>query len=158
MKIREWKSELWLPSPPETLFAFFGDAANLDALTPDWLNFKILTPMPMQIREGSLIVYRLRIRGFPVRWRTRINVWDPPHRFIDEQIRGPYRLWVHEHTFIPDRGGTLVTDHVRYAVPFDRLVHSWLVRPDIETIFAFRSQALQARFAQSENAPGAAPG
>ena len=146
MTIREWKSELWLPVASDKLFEFFGDAANLDAITPDSLRFEILTPMPMRVREGSLIDYRLRIRGFPVRWRTRINVWEPPHRFVDEQIRGPYRLWVHEHTFVPQRGGTLVKDYVRYAVPFDWLVYGWLVKPDIEKIFAFRTQELRKRF------------
>src|SRR4051812_21423155 len=146
MKIRNWKTDLWLPAQPEELFEFFGDAANLEALTPDWLHFEILTPMPMQLQEGSLIDYRLRIRGFPVSWRSRINVWAPPHCFVDEQIHGPYRLWVHEHTFRAERGGTLVKDFVRYAVPFDWLAHRWLVRPDIEKIFAFRTEKLQQRF------------
>jgi ligand-binding SRPBCC domain-containing protein len=148
MKIREWKTELWLPVPPDKLFEFFGDAANLDAITPDWLHFQILTPMPMRITAGSLIDYRLRLRGFPVRWRTHINVWEPPHRFIDEQIRGPYRMWVHEHTFVPERNGTMVQDYVRYAVPFDWLVHAWLVRPDIEKIFAFRAETLRKKFGE----------
>ena len=149
MKIREFKSELWLPIPPDKLFDFFGDAANLNTITPDWLHFETLTPMPMRIGEGSLIDYRLRVRGIPIRWRTRINVWDPPHRFVDEQLRGPYRMWVHEHTFVPERDGTLARDHVRYAVPFDWLVHDWLVKPDIEKIFAFRSEKLREKFGGS---------
>ena len=146
MKIREFQSELWLPLPPEELFPFFADAANLDALTPPWLNFRIVTPKPIVMRPGALIDYRLRVRGLPLRWRTRINAWEPPHRFEDEQLRGPYRQWIHEHTFEARDGGTLARDRVRYAVPFDWLVHGWLVRPDIEKIFRHRSAMLKERF------------
>jgi ligand-binding SRPBCC domain-containing protein len=99
------------------------------------------------MREGALIDYRLRVRGVPLRWRTRINVWQPPHRFGDEQLRGPYRQWIHEHTFDASRGGTLARDHVRHAVPLDFLSHRWWVRPDIERIFQFRGEALRQRFA-----------
>jgi ligand-binding SRPBCC domain-containing protein len=121
-------------------------AGNLEALTPPWLNFKILTPLPIDVHEGTLIDYRLRLRGVPVRWRTRISVWQPPYRFVDEQLRGPYRQWIHEHTFEAHQGGTLVRDHVRYAVPFDWLVHRLLVRPDVERIFRYRAAELRRRF------------
>ena len=146
MRVREFSAELWLPLPPEKLFPFFADASNLDALTPPWLNFQIVTPPPIVMREGALIDYRLRVRGIPLRWRTRINVWQPTHCFVDEQIRGPYRQWIHEHTFNPSEGGTLTRDYVRYAVPFDFLSHRFLVRPDIENIFNFRMEALRKRF------------
>lgn len=149
MTIREFQTELWLPLAPEALFPFFADAANLDAITPPWLHFHILTPLPIVMAEGTLIDYRLRVRGVPLRWRTRINTWQPPHHFVDEQIRGPYRLWIHEHTFEPRAGGTLARDRVRYAVPFDWLTHGWLVRPDVERIFEFRAAALRQRFAAS---------
>ncbi len=148
MRVREFATELWLPLPPEELFPFFANAANLDTLTPPWLNFHILTPPPIAMREGALIDYRLRVRGVPLRWRTRINRWQPPHRFVDEQLRGPYRQWLHEHTFEPRDGGTLARDRVRYAVPFDFLVHRWLVRPDVEKIFAYRAQELRKRFSK----------
>ena len=147
MKIREFKSELWLPLPPEELFPFFADATNLEALTPLSLSFKILTPVPIAMREGTLIDYKLRVHGLPLRWRTRINAWQPPHRFVDEQLRGPYRQWIHEHTFEPRHGGTLARDVVHYAVPFDFLIHEIFVRRDIEKIFAFRRDALEKRFA-----------
>jgi ligand-binding SRPBCC domain-containing protein len=147
MRVHEFQSELWLPVPPAELFPFFADAANLDALTPPWLHFQIVTPTPIVLREGTLIDYRLRVRGVPLRWRTRINVWQPPHRFVDEQLRGPYRQWIHEHTFEPHDGGTLVRDLVRYVVPFDLVTHRWLVRPDIVKIFHFRAGMLRKQFA-----------
>jgi ligand-binding SRPBCC domain-containing protein len=146
MRVHEFQTELWLPLPPEELFPFFADAANLDALTPPWLHFKILTPLPIAMRAGALIDYKLRVRGVPVRWRTHISAWQPPHRFVDEQIRGPYRQWIHEHTFELRDGGTLARDVVRYAVPLDFLAHRWLVRPDVEKIFAYRAQELRKRF------------
>lgn len=149
MKIREFQSELWLPLPPEELFPFFADAANLDAITPPWLNFRIVTLGPIVMREGALIDYRLRVRGLRLRWRTRINAWEPPRRFEDEQLHGPYRKWIHARTFEARDGGTLARDRVRYAVPFDWLVHGWLVRPDIEKIFQYRSEMLKTRFASS---------
>jgi ligand-binding SRPBCC domain-containing protein len=147
MKLRDFYAELWLPLSPEELFPFFADAANLDAITPPWLHFQIVTPPPIDMREGALIDYRLRVRGVPLRWRTLIKEWQPPHRFVDEQLRGPYQQWIHEHTFEPRDGGTLARDRVRYAVPFDGLLHRWFVRPDIERIFQFRAKALRERFA-----------
>ena len=150
MRFREFQSEFWLPRPPAELFPFFADAANLDALTPPWLHFHIVTPPPIVLKAGALIDYRLRVHGLPLRWRTRINIWQPPHHFVDEQIRGPYRQWIHEHTFEARDGGTLAHDVVRYAVPFDFLTHRWLIRPDIERIFKFRMGALRNRFAVSE--------
>ena len=144
MKIRELTAELWLPSPPEKVFQFFAEPANLDAITPPWLRFRTVTPMPIAMGEGTLIDYRLRIRGVPVRWGSRIASWDPPHSFRDEQVRGPYRLWIHEHAFEPCDGGTLVRDHVRYAVALDALVHGWIVRPDIERIFRHRARVLKS--------------
>ena len=146
MKIREFKAEIWLPLPPEALFPFFADAANLDAITPPWMYFHIVTPPPIDMHTGTLIDYRLRVRGIPLRWRTRIGAWQPPSRFVDEQIRGPYRQWIHEHSFEPHDGGTWVRDHVHYAEPLDWLVHRWFVRPDIERIFEYRSDVLRRRF------------
>jgi ligand-binding SRPBCC domain-containing protein len=147
MRHREFKSEIWLPVPPDGLFPFFADAANLDSITPPWLHFHIVTPRPIIMQAGTKIDYRLRVRGIPWRWRTLIREWQPPHRFVDEQIRGPYRQWIHEHTLTARDGGTLAQDWVRYAVPFDWLTHRWLVRPDIEKIFQYRATALQQRFA-----------
>lgn len=150
MRPRLFQTEQWLPRRRDEVFPFFGDAGNLEAITPPWVNFHIMTPRPIQMRPGALIDYRLRIRGVPVRWRTEITEWDPPHRFVDQQIKGPYRRWHHTHTFEPQtRGGvegTLCRDIVEYAVPFDRLVHGLLVRPDIERIFAYRRETLARIF------------
>ena len=151
MKVREFQSELSLPRPPDVVFEFFADAANLEAITPPWLRFRVLTPSPIEMREGTLIDYRLHLHGLPMRWRTLISAWEPPQRFVDEQIRGPYRQWIHEHTFEPREGGTLARDHVRYAVSFDRLLHRRFVLPYIEKIFRFRSEALRRRFAMRQS-------
>jgi len=147
MRVHEFSAEQWFPQSPEELFAFFSNAANLDAITPPWLKFRTVTPGPIIMRPGALIDYKLRVRGVPIRWRTRIAVWEPPERFVDEQLRGPYRLWKHEHTFEPRDGGTLMRDRVQYAVPFSWLVHRLLVRRDVERIFAYRAQKLNGRFA-----------
>jgi ligand-binding SRPBCC domain-containing protein len=146
MRIREFTAEKTLPRPIDEVFAFFADAGNLQAITPPWVHFQILTPRPIEMRVGTLIDHRLKIRGVPVRWRSEITVWEPPHRFVDEQRRGPYRLWHHEHILQPCDGGTLCRDVVRYAVPFDFLLHGWLVRPDIEKIFAYRHEQLSRFF------------
>ncbi|HYG33869.1 MAG TPA: SRPBCC family protein [Clostridia bacterium] len=146
MTIFEYKSELWLPKPRKDVFDFFSDARNLQAITPPWLNFSIETPDPIVMQPGAIIDYQLRLRGFSIRWQTEITVWDPPVRFVDEQRRGPYRLWVHEHRFEARDGGTQTNDLVRYAVPGGRLVHWLFVRRDVDRIFAFRRKKLMQLF------------
>jgi ligand-binding SRPBCC domain-containing protein len=134
--------------PPDDVFPFFADAHNLEAITPPWLGFRVVTPRPIDMRAGALIEYRLRLRGVPLRWRTRIAVWDPPRRFVDVQIAGPYRLWHHTHDFEPDgSGGTIMRDTVRYALPLGplgALAHRLLVRRDLDAIFQFRANYLSA--------------
>ena len=150
MRVRTLQTELWLPRPVEEVFAFFADAANLDALTPPWLHFRILTPTPIAVHAGALLDYRLRWRGVPFSWRTEIAAWGPPHRFVDRQIKGPYRQWVHEHTFEPRDGGTLLRDRVDYAVPgwlLEPLVHALVVGPDVRRIFAYPQARMQELFA-----------
>lgn len=146
MKIHHFSSEIWLPRRPEEVFGFFADARNLQTITPGWLNFVILTAGPISMHVGTLIDYRLRIHGFPVNWRTEITIWEPPYRFVDQQKRGPYRLWIHEHRFLTQAGGTLCTDHVRYAMFGGALVNRLFVRRDVEAIFAFRREVLGKRF------------
>jgi len=137
------RDQIWLPYRREDVFAFFSDAHNLERLTPEWLNFQILSSLDEGIREGSLIDYKLRLRGVPIRWQTEISVWEPSSRFVDEMRRGPYREWIHEHRFEERDDGTLMTDEVRYAVPGGGLVHRLLVRPDLERIFRYRREQLQ---------------
>ncbi len=140
-------TEQWLPRPLQEIFTFFANAGNLDALTPPWLRFEILTPRPIEMKVGARIDYRLRLRGLPVRWQSEITAWQPPFRFVDEQRRGPYRVWHHEHTFVERDGGTLVGDRVRYAVFGGALVERLFVRRDIATIFAYRHRRLGELFA-----------
>ena len=138
--------EQHLPAEPAEVFPFFGDARNLEAITPPWLGFRVVTPEPVAMAAGTLIEYRLRLRGVPVRWRTRIEAWEPPHRFVDVQLSGPYRLWHHTHTFEPaPGGGTTMRDVVRYALPLGplgALAHRALVKRDLERIFDFRRDAV----------------
>jgi ligand-binding SRPBCC domain-containing protein len=134
-----------LPAPPRAVFPFFGDAHNLEAITPPWLGFRVTTPQPVEMAAGTLIEYRLRLHGVPIRWRTRIAVWEPPTRFVDVQLRGPYKLWHHTHEFEPtaDGRGTLMRDTVRYALPFGPLgeiAHRLFVARDLGAIFDFRTQ------------------
>ena len=148
MHVRNFNSQLWLPQPRSEIFAFFSDAGNLDSITPPWLHFRTISS-PIEMRSGTVIDYRLRIHGFPLHWRSEITSWDPPSLFVDKQVRGPYRLWIHEHRFEERDGGTLVHDNVHYAVLFDFLIHRLVIRPDIERIFANRSDMLRRRFAVS---------
>ena len=139
-------AELWLPEKRNAVFSFFADARNLEAITPPWLNFAITTPEPIEIHKGSLIDYQLRIHGFPVRWQTEISGWNPPFGFVDKQLRGPYRQWIHTHTFEEKDGGTLCRDQVRYVVLGGRFIDWLIVRRDVARIFAYRREALLARF------------
>ena len=143
----ELTSSLRVPRGREEMFAFFSDAHNLERITPGFLKFRVLTPAPIELREGVVIDYALRVRGVPLRWRSEITVWDPPHRFVDRQVRGPYRRWVHEHRFVSlDGGGTLVEDRVEYAVPGGRLVHALFIKRDVQAIFAYRTAVLREIF------------
>jgi ligand-binding SRPBCC domain-containing protein len=135
--------EIRLARPVDEVFAFFADAQNLQTLTPPWLRFKILTPGSIEMARGTRIDYRLRLHGLPLSWTSEITAWDPPRRFVDEQVRGPYRIWVHEHTFEERRGGTVVRDDVRYAVPGGALIDRLFVRPDLRKIFRYRHWRLR---------------
>jgi ligand-binding SRPBCC domain-containing protein len=146
MKTFHFDARLWLPRPRAEIFDFFSNALNLEQITPPWLKFEVITKQPIDIREGTQIDYRLRIRGIPVRWQSRITAWEPPHRFVDEQERGPYRLWVHEHRFTEDAGGTWCEDHVKYSPLGGALVNRLLVRRDIQQIFDYRTMRLQKIF------------
>ena len=146
MKESYFSSEIWLPKTPREVFSFFGDAHNLETITPPWLKFEILTQGPIEMRPGTVIDYRISLRGLRLRWRTKIEIWEPPHRFIDVQIKGPYQRWHHEHIFESQDNGTLCLDRVRYAVLGGPLVDRLFVRRDVEKIFDFRRQKLLEMF------------
>lgn len=134
--------------PVAEVFSFYADAGNLERITPPWLGFEVTTPRPIEMGVGALIEYRLRLHGVPVRWRTRIEAWDPPHRFVDAQLNGPYALWNHTHTFWSDGdGATVLGDRVRYAIPFGPLgevARELFVERDLARIFDYRRDTVAA--------------
>jgi ligand-binding SRPBCC domain-containing protein len=142
------RREQRLERPIDEVFAFFGDARNLEAITPPLLRFRVMDSGADAIAmgPGALIRYRLRVRRLPVGWLTAIREWDPPHRFVDEQLRGPYALWHHTHTFEPLAGGaTLMRDVVRYALPLGilgELARRLFVARDVEAIFDYRAKRI----------------
>jgi ligand-binding SRPBCC domain-containing protein len=137
-----------LSGDPEAVFGFFADAFNLEVITPPWLRFGVVTPGPVPMGPGTMIEYRLRLHRIPIRWLTRIEVWEPGRRFVDVQVRGPYRTWRHTHSFEPHADGTLVRDTVHYDLPLGplgRLAHAAFVRSDLERIFDFRREEVARR-------------
>ncbi len=147
------RSSVVLTHSREDLFEFFSDAFQLEQLTPKWLNFRILTPAPIEIRRGCLIDYSIRLRGIPIRWRTEISSWHPPFSFTDRQLKGPYRLWEHLHTFETVPEGTLAKDEVRYRVLGGRLINRFFVQKDLERIFEFRRAKMIELFGTPKSQP-----
>ena len=132
--------------PRSEVFAFFSDAANLAAVTPRFLKFRIVSPLPIRMAQGALIDYRLSLFGVPFAWRTRIDVWEPERRFVDVQLRGPYRVWHHTHEFLDVSEGTLVVDTVDYALPLEPLsapAHALFVKRSVERIFDHRRARIE---------------
>ena len=138
--------EQLLSYPIEQVFRFFASPENLNLLTPPWANFSILSPQPIEMAVGTIIEYRIRIRGVPVNWRSEITEWQPPFAFCDVQLRGPYRFWVHRHTFEERPDGTLVTDHVDYGVLGGALVNRLFVAGELKRIFGYRKTRLHELF------------
>ena len=143
------RREQRLRGTPDDVFPFFADAGNLEAITPPWLGFRIVTPRPIEMRVGTIIEYRLRLHGLPISWLTQIADWQPGVRFVDMQLRGPYALWHHTHDFeaLPE-GGTLMRDTVRYALPLGPLgavAQRSLVKRDLDRIFDFRHAEVARR-------------
>ena len=152
MRVHRFSSSSTLPLPRERVFPFFAAAANLERITPPELAFRIDSPLPVEMKAGALIRYRLRLHGLPFAWLTRIAVWNPPHEFVDEQLRGPYRQWIHRHTFHDVAGGTRMDDVVDYALPWYPLgeIAAPLVAAQVRRIFAFRNSAIEGLLLRSD--------
>ena len=149
MAIYTLRREQFIPRPPVEVFHFFSNAANLQEITPPFLDFEILTPQPVEIRSGTMLDYRLKWHGLPIRWQTKIIEWNPPHGFVDLQVKGPYHLWRHMHQFRPEGEGTMMLDSLNYALPLGvlgTLAHSVKVRKDVEGIFDYRRQRIEEIF------------
>jgi hypothetical protein len=148
MAIHTLRREQLLDAPADVVFAFFADARNLEAITPPLLRFSVVTPSPIEMAVGTFIQYRLRWHGVPIRWDTLIQAWEPPRRFVDVQVRGPYRLWHHTHEVQAlDGGRSRMRDTVRYAIgfgPAGALAHGLMVGRDLETIFDYRARRVPA--------------
>lgn len=147
------RTHLFVPRPRPEVFAFFADAGNLQRITPPWVDFRITSPLPIDMRPGALIDYRLKVHGIPIQWRTEITVWDPPAIFVDTQLRGPYWRWVHTHQFREAPGGTYVDDEVDYAVPGGWPIDRLFVRRDVRAIFLHRQQAILDAFGATAREP-----
>jgi len=150
------KREQRLPGPPQAVFGFFADARNLEAITPPLLRFRVVTPESLVMDEGTLIRYRLRVHGVPVSWLTEIKEWEPPYRFVDEQLEGPYALWRHTHTFEGHGEETIMRDVVRYRIgfgPLGVLANALSVRRDLDRIFDYRAERVPALLAATRVRP-----
>lgn len=145
MKEHIFQTQLLIESDIHSVFDFFQKAENLELITPPWLQFRIVSPPPYDSFAGKLFEYKLKIHGFPVMWKSIISIWEPPYRFVDEQLKGPYKKWVHEHRFESTPYGVLMTDTVNYKLPFGVLgdiVRYIKVQKDIQEIFAYRNQII----------------
>ncbi len=150
MKIYTLKREQTVPRPLDYVFPFFADPRNLARLTPPSLGFVILTPPPIEMRQGALIDYTIGVVGIRMHWRTLISDYNPPHSFTDVQLKGPYLFWHHTHTFREVEGGTVISDEVRYVMPFGvlgRAAHAILVKRQLQQIFDFREKFIAELFA-----------
>lgn len=146
MRIHRLEREQRVARPREEVFEFFAQAGNLERITPPWLRFALLSDEPVEMRRGTLIAYRLRLHGVPLRWTSRIEHWEPGRLFVDRQIEGPYRLWHHQHEFTSASGKTVVRDRVNYALPLGPLGdlgHVLFVRRDLDRIFSYRHETVE---------------
>jgi ligand-binding SRPBCC domain-containing protein len=149
VKVHRLDREQFVARPLDEVFAFFARARNLEALTPPFLRFQVLTPEPIEMRPGTLITYKLHLHGLALNWVTQIEAWEEGRSFVDRQLNGPYRLWHHRHDFEARDGGTLVSDHIHYGLPLGPLgeiAHELLVKRDLTTIFDFRRAAVARQF------------
>jgi len=150
MRFHTLRTEQQIDRPLDEVFAFFSNAHNLEAITPAWVGFKILTPGNIELAAGATIRYRIKVHGIPLKWTTVIRRWEPPHLFVDVQTSGPYRMWHHTHRFEGYNRGTRMTDTVRYVLPLGclgRIVQALQVKADLKRIFQYRSERIAEIFA-----------
>lgn len=148
-----FSAEQTLPAPRSDVFAFFSNPANLGRITPEHLSFELETDEPIEMREGLVLSYNLSLYGIPFSWSSRVEVWEPPERFVDVQLKGPYKRWRHEHVFKETETGTKVIDEVEYEVPgwiFAPVIHWLFVRGDVEQIFEYRQKEMDELFGNAE--------
>ncbi len=141
--------ETFVKQPPDKVFDFFSKAENLEVLTPKWLKFQIVTPLPIAMKQGTLIDYKINLFGIPMQWRSEISTWQPPESFTDTQLKGPYSKWVHTHRFEEKDGGTVIIDNVEYRVPgafLTPLINTLFVKPQLNQIFNFRAKIIRQQF------------
>ncbi len=149
MKSHFFYSETIINRPINEVFDFFSKAENLNRLTPDELEFKILTPLPLQMRKGALIDYQIRLSKIPFKWKTEITVWNPPFSFIDRQVKGPYRIWIHEHSFLDNGNQTKMIDRVEFLSPggiLEPIINKAFVESRVKEIFSYREKRLKEIF------------
>lgn len=146
--------ETKLHRPLKEVFDFFSNAENLNKVTPTEVSFSMLTPMPLKMQVGALIDYRIKLSGIPFFWRTQISVWEPPYRFVDEQAKGPYVFWRHEHIFEDKGDYVLMTDRLHYLSPgwfLEPLIDKFFIRPRIEKIWNYRDQQFKVLFGEKSS-------
>ncbi len=136
----------WVNAPVERVFHFFQQPANLEKLTPASQEMRIQPPVPARMEAGTEIVYRLKVKGVPLKWVARIESVDAPRGFVDLQLKGPYRKWRHQHLFESQNEGTLIRDEIDYAVPCCRVGHKFLVKPQLVKIFEARGEKVKSLF------------
>ncbi|MBE2228595.1 MAG: SRPBCC family protein [Ignavibacteria bacterium] len=149
--LRTLSREISVKRPIEEVFDFFAKAENLNIITPPELNFKILTPSPIEMKQGTLIDYRIKLSGVPFKWKTEITNWEPPFRFVDTQLKGPYKIWIHEHTFSSHLNTTIIKDEVTYLPPgwiMEPVIHKLTVKKKLERIFDYRTEKIRSIFSK----------
>jgi ligand-binding SRPBCC domain-containing protein len=152
LRIHTLQREQWVDRPLEKVFPFFERPENLALITPPSLGFRLLTPSPVAMEQGRIIDYTIRVLGVRVRWRSLISTYEPPFRFVDEQLMGPYSFWHHTHRFAAEGSGTRLLDEVRYALPaylpqpLATLLHRLQVEPTLKHIFDYRQHQFRRLF------------
>jgi ligand-binding SRPBCC domain-containing protein len=140
------ETRLWLARPRSQVFAFFADPTHLERVSPPSLRLRLLTPA-VPLAAGAVLDFRVAWLGLPLRWRAYIREFDPPYRFVDVQVRGPWARWEHRHRFLEEDGGTWMEDRVTYRMalgPLGRAAYAALVHRQLRAAWAFR----QARVAE----------